>query len=111
MTGQWEPYVEPAAAAIDPDVFDEADPHRGSLAYEFRREVACDTARRVLAVVGPLIAEDTRERVVAAAGRAVQRECSTDERESARQAMMDGLIAAAEEQERPSIAEWLRGVR
>lgn len=74
MSGQWEPYVEPAAAAIDPDVFDEADPHRGSLAYEFRREVACDTARRVLAAVGPLIAEDTRERMVAAAGRAVGRD-------------------------------------
>jgi len=155
--GPWEKYVEQAAEAMNAaGMVDEDD----VLFVPVE-----NAARALLAAVGPLIAEDTRERMVAAAGRALEKEashkpgslyycatsgeieqypgggfdvccelgpaghepiseiafravwkqaaaqCATDERGAARQAMMDGLIAAAEEQERPSIAEWLRAVR
>lgn len=72
----WEQYVEVTAAALDPEPFDETGPHSGSHVYEFRREIACNRARRVLDAIGPLIAEDTRVRMVEAAGRAVEREAS-----------------------------------
>lgn len=97
MSGPFEKYVEPAAAAVDPDVFDEADPHRGSLAYEFRREIACNRARRTLAAVGPLIAEDARERMVAAAARAVERECAEDPREAIAGEIIERITARRSE--------------
>lgn len=105
MTGQWEKYVQAAA--------DEITYHPGNRTGtpQSRHAVSVMLARAVLAVVGPLIAEDTRDRMVAAAGAALEREVCTGERDAARQAMMDGLIGTAEEQERPSIAEWLRAVR
>jgi hypothetical protein len=53
VSGQWEQYVDKATTELE----------------LFRPEV-----ERVVALVGPLIAEDTRVRMVAAAGRAVERE-------------------------------------
>lgn len=64
MSGQWEKYVEQAVDAV-------------AARYPIRsvpRELVADDIRVALAAVGPLIAEDTRERIVAAAGRIVERE-------------------------------------
>lgn len=63
-TDQWEKYVEPAALAMN-----------GGQDHAVERWG--DEVRTVLAVVGPLIAEDTRERIVAAAARAVERTCTS----------------------------------
>ena len=64
--GQWEQYVEAATdAMLDCD-------HNG---IECHKPMGLDdTARAVLAAVGPRIAEDTRDRLVAAAAAAVARE-------------------------------------
>lgn len=68
MTDQWEKYVEAAGdAMLDCD-------HNGIQCYT--PKPIDETARAVLAAVGPLIAEDTRVRMVEAAGRAVERETS-----------------------------------
>lgn len=65
MSDQWEKYVEPAGdAMLDCD-------HNGIQCYSPKS--IDETARAVLAVVGPLIAEDTRARMVSAAARAVER--------------------------------------
>lgn len=74
MTDQWEKYVEAAAVSLDPAAFDKTIENHDGYVREFRRDRATELARGVLAAVGPLIAEDTRERMVAAAGRAVERE-------------------------------------
>lgn len=68
MTGQWEKYVQAAA--------DEITYHPGNRTGtpESRHPVSVMLARAVLATVGPLIAEETRERMVAAAGAALERE-------------------------------------
>jgi hypothetical protein len=68
MTGQWEKYVGPAAKAQEQFWA----PLRGHTDYP--DEIDFGLARAVLAVVGPLIAEDTRVRMVEAAGRALERE-------------------------------------
>jgi hypothetical protein len=85
MTDQWEKYVEQAAEAgwesIRPtywvdakdDGMYEAVPCWAE-ADEADKESYRKIVRAELAVVGPLIAEDTRERLVAAAARAVERE-------------------------------------
>lgn len=73
MTGQWEKYVEQAAKAIDPPAFDETAPNHAGHVRQFRRDRATSKARAMLAAVGPLIEQDTRERMVAAAARAVER--------------------------------------
>jgi hypothetical protein len=70
----FEQYVEQAAIPLDPDAFDERDPKHYHWAMDFRRGIARDRVRKVLAAVGPLIAEDARERMVAAAGKALERE-------------------------------------
>jgi hypothetical protein len=65
MTDQWEKYVEAAGdAMLDCD-------HNGIQCYT--PKPIDETARAVLAAVGPLIAEDTRVRMVEAAARAVER--------------------------------------
>lgn len=72
MTGQWEKYVQAAA--------DEITYHPGNRTGtpESRHAVSVMLARAVLAVVGPLIAEDTRDRMVAAAKAAVGREVGVE---------------------------------
>lgn len=72
--GQWEKYAEQAAEPLDPAAFDQTDPQHDHWAMDFRRGIAKDRALRMLATVGPLIAEDTRERMVAAAGAALERD-------------------------------------
>ena len=79
MSDQWEKYVEPAAVSIDPAAFDKSMPNHDGMVRQFRRDRATELAQGVLAVVGPLIAEDTRERLVAAAARAVERELASAE--------------------------------
>jgi len=74
---QWEKYVEPAARLLDPDAFDQLDPHHAHWALESRRQAARNRVRRVLGHAAPLIAQDTRERMVAAAARAVERACTS----------------------------------
>ena len=71
MSGQWEKYVDDATRAFCVErwgegLTDQADPDD----IEFYRQGVA----AAVAAVGPLIAEDTRERMVAAAGRAVERE-------------------------------------
>lgn len=71
MTGQWEKYVEQAA--------DEIQGHQigsGYYSLNIGGTDAREMAQAVLAVVGPLIERDTRERLVAAAARAIHREPS-----------------------------------
>jgi hypothetical protein len=68
MTGQWEKYVEPAAKAQEQFWA----PLRGHTDHP--DEIDYALARATLAVVGPLIVEDTRVRIVAAAARAVERD-------------------------------------
>lgn len=74
MSDRWQRYVEQAAPLLDPGAFDRLDPHHAHWAMQQRREVSEDRARRILAQVGPQIAADTTERVVAAAKRAVEQE-------------------------------------
>lgn len=74
MPEQWDRFVEQAARLLDPDAFDKLDPHHDHWALDFRRGVARERVRKILAAVGPLIAEDARERMVAAAGKALERE-------------------------------------
>jgi hypothetical protein len=74
MTEPWEKYVEQAAVSLDPAAFDRSIENHDGYIRQFRRARATELARGVLAVVGPLIVEDTRERLVAAAARAVERE-------------------------------------
>jgi hypothetical protein len=72
VSGQWEQYVEQALLALWQERFGPSIPVR-----EFgpeMQECVRDEVRAVLATVGPLIAEDTRVRMVEAAGRAVERE-------------------------------------
>lgn len=64
----YEKYVQAAADAIT------YHPGNRTGTPESRHAVSVMLARAVLAVVGPLIAEDTRERMVAAAGAALERE-------------------------------------
>jgi hypothetical protein len=68
MSEQWEKYVEAAADAIT------YHPGNRTGTPDSRHPVSQMIARSVLAVVGPMIAEDTRVRMVEAAARAVQRE-------------------------------------
>jgi len=74
VTGQWEHLVAQAAEAIKTtpwkrtDFVDEDGNHDYMASEDYEAE-----ARAVLATVGPLIAEDTRERMVAAAGAALER--------------------------------------
>lgn len=92
MTGQWEQYVAAAAVPLDPDAFDVTDPQHDHWAMDLRREVAQERARKVLAIAGPLIAEDTRTRMVEAAGKIVEREQAASRRMSApEQADVDAL--------------------
>lgn len=64
--GQWEPFVGAAEEALlDSN-------HNGIQCYDPMS--ITETARAVLATVAPLIAEDTRERMVAAAGAALERD-------------------------------------
>jgi len=70
MNGEWEKYVEPAADAIT------YHPGNRTGTPDSRHPVSQILARAVLAAVGPLIAEDTRERMVAAAGRALEKDAS-----------------------------------
>lgn len=87
MTGQWEQYVEPAAVAMwelfrpgfwprDDGVL-EPIPAWADCA-EAERESCRNEVRTALAVVGPLIAEDTRVRMVEAAAEIVKREGSAE---------------------------------
>lgn len=75
----FEKYVEQAAVPLDPDAFDKRDPQHDHWALDIRRGIARDRVRRILAAVGPLIAEDARERIVAAAGVALEREAPLGE--------------------------------
>lgn len=77
--GQWEPFVERAARAGH-DAFFTTEQHddSGNLIPVPREMVWSTVARAVLATVGPLIAEDTRERMVAAAAAAIEREQPAD---------------------------------
>lgn len=68
MSGQWEQYVEKAAEAQEQFWA----PLRGHTDYP--DEIDFGLARAVLAAVAPLIAEDTRTRMVEAAGKIVERE-------------------------------------
>lgn len=69
---QWEQYVAPAMhAMLDCD-------HNGIQCYS--PKPIDETVRAVLAAVGPRIAEDTRDRLIAAAGKAVEREQPIDVR-------------------------------
>lgn len=87
MTGQWERYVEQAAEAMWESFRPGAWP-RGDGALEpipawadcaeGERESCRDEVRAALAVVGPLIAEDTRVRMVEAAAEIVKREGSAE---------------------------------
>lgn len=80
MSGDWEKYVEEPARLLDPGAFDEHDPHHPHWAMEQRRDIARRRARLVLEQAGPRIAEDTRERMVAAATRVLEREGACSER-------------------------------
>jgi hypothetical protein len=66
--GQWEQYVAAAAEAIDPAVFRRKQ--------EWMRRRTLGMVRTVLKIAGPLIAEDTRVRMVEAAAEIVKRETS-----------------------------------
>ena len=77
MSGHWEKYVERGTDALRAAGFVDSDddtvptwPDDNPIPVWVRAEYA---TRALLAVVGPLIAEDTRERMVAAAARAVER--------------------------------------
>lgn len=72
MSGQWEKYVEPMMAAAWRERFGPNIP-LSEFGPEMEECVRAEV-RAVLDVVGPLIAEDTRVRMVAAAGRAVERD-------------------------------------
>lgn len=72
MTEQWEKYVEPTMLASWQERFGPNIP-LNEFGPEMEECVRAEV-RAVLAVVGPLIAEDTRVRMVEAAGRAVDRE-------------------------------------
>jgi hypothetical protein len=63
----WEKYVEQAAETVDPAAF-------RSEARPWRRRKVIGQMRAALAAVGPLIAEDTRDRMVTAAGKALERD-------------------------------------
>lgn len=91
MNSQWEKYVEQVAAVLAPHVqvwriwdHDEravclgCDWTSETEGHELSAAWAAHMAALALPVVGPLIAEDTRARMVAAAGRAVERECAVD---------------------------------
>lgn len=83
MTGRWEQYVEQAAETMwesfRPGVWPRGDgvlepiPTWAECA-EAERESCRDEVRAALVVVGPLIAEDTRVRMVEAAAEIVKRE-------------------------------------
>lgn len=87
MSGQWEQYVPAAARAIRETprkrtIFwedengipvDEGDPRAVNRDYLSSEDYDAE-ARAVIAVVGPLIAEDTRERMVEAAAAVVERD-------------------------------------
>lgn len=89
MTGQWEQYVEQAAETMwesfRPGVWPrdngvlEPIPAWADCA-EAERESCRDEVRAALVVVGPLIAEDTRVRMVTAAAEIVKREGVEDVR-------------------------------
>lgn len=83
MSG-WEKYVEQAAVSLDPAAFDRTIENHGGYIRQFRRDRATELARGVLAAVGPLIAEDARERMVAAAARVLKREGCEDAADRAR---------------------------
>lgn len=74
MSGEWEKYVPDAAASIDPAAFDRTIENHDGYVRQYRRDKATELARGVLVAVGPLIVEDTRVRLVAAAARAVERD-------------------------------------
>lgn len=86
MSGQWEKYVEKVAAEIRENVWQTRSywvdengcevEQDSPEAVQIERMTYIDpkvAARAALTVVGPLIAEDTRDRLVAAAARAVER--------------------------------------
>lgn len=83
--GQWEQYVEPAADAINEFCYPLRD--EGSVADDGDKAIA----RAMLAAVGPRIAEDTRTRLVTAAGAAVEREASGLDTSRPDQADVDAL--------------------
>jgi hypothetical protein len=72
----WEKYVEQAADEIQRVVC-------GTVARTLtgEREYCVDAARAVLAAVGPLIEEDTRERMVTAAAASLERDSGADVRD------------------------------
>lgn len=81
MTGQWEKYIGDAARAGHDAFFaTERYGDNGELAPVKRNDVWRATAEAMLAAVAPLIEQDTRERLVAAAARAVEREGCEDPR-------------------------------
>lgn len=77
MSGPWDKYVEPAAEALGKATAWIAPTTHP---WEGMSEQAKDRNRMhveaVLDVIGPLIAEDTRDRMVAAAAAALEREKS-----------------------------------
>lgn len=85
MSNQWERYVEPAAEAMwesfRPGFWPRGDgvlepiPAWADCAEE-ERESCRGEVRAALAVVGPMIVEDARCRMVEAAARAVEREAA-----------------------------------
>jgi len=88
MSNQWEQYVEPAAEAMwesfRPGVWPRGDgvlepiPAWADCA-ETERESCRGEVRAALAVVGPKIVEDTKQRLVEAAARAIVRETVEDQ--------------------------------
>lgn len=97
MTDQWEKYVEESAHLLDPGAFDQLDPHHAHWAMGQRRDIAQRRARLVLEQAGPHIQADTRERVVAAAARAVERECAEDPRAAVAAEIVARLVARRSE--------------
>jgi hypothetical protein len=85
--GQWEKYVEQAARVAY---------ESGGPVWSWDRLSAGERAPRLarmraaLSAVGPSIAEDTRERMVAAAGRAVERDCAAPPAAQPDRAQYDG---------------------
>lgn len=83
MSGPWEQYVEPAAEAMwesfRPGVWPRGDgilepiPAWSDCAEE-ERESCRDEVRAALGVIGPKIVEDTTQRLIEAAARAVERD-------------------------------------
>jgi hypothetical protein len=69
VSGPFDKYVEKAASVIA-----DYEVSHGAIAFRVGDDDGQQIADRVLAAVGPLIQEDTRERMVAAAGRALERE-------------------------------------